>query len=356
MLDIVHVDFRYKEDTARITLYSKFTCITSNDSGKGKSEFIAMLSRRIAEETCEVYCDKEYPVTISSIENISPVLKTNERMIVIIDEAITLKSGILQQLIKTPHLYICINRFLPLHGNYPLCGIYTIERTDLWFSIKPFNELPLYSGEIPIDTIITESAANRSEHELLSVYTNKVVASNGSGNVYRQIKQYQYNILVLMDLGNIGTSLQTLLISCENRTNVFFYPYSCFEELLFKSKLIDIEESSIKIRTTDVITTERYYEKILELVTKGTILEYHHKKPLAAPFVDKNNFEKIFNTKVGRHLYYLLQNIDFDPVIYLHNKIGDKVDLLAIAEVKNCKNSKDCDRLIENYKHMWERW
>ena len=44
------------------------------------------------------------------------------------------------------------------------------------------------------------------------------------------------------------------------------------------------------------MSLETYYEKALEEITKGTSLEYHHGKPLAAAYLDKSNCQKIFDT------------------------------------------------------------
>ena len=359
MIESVRLDFKCNDKIASIKLYSKFTGVVGINSGEGKTELLAKMEQLSTEGMLSMSASNGSPVAISSVGNLMLTLQYTEQSIIIIDEALTLRKDLLLAMVKSNHLFVCICRTLPLRGAYPLCGIYHIERYEDWYQ---FNEasLPLYSGTESIDLIITESSKDSSEYELLNVYTDKLNAAAGRDRLYKHIKlNKDKNILVLCDLGNIGKAYSILKYLTDEYPNVYFYDYQAFEELLYKSKLVGGDISTESIKPTDFLSIEQFYEKVLEQVTSGTVYEYKHKKPLAGPYINKNNMELIFNTNVGRKLYDLLLNWCctanvFDAKVYLKEQLGNKYDYLAQASINDCISKEDCDKLIEETKsYKW---
>lgn len=357
MIENITISFIYKGNVASISVISKFTYIVGIDSGEGKTEFLSVIEDYFDKSDFKIIVEPKVNIAIANNANIDTLLKSDIRSIYIIDEALVNDNVRLKQMNKSKHLFICVNRSLPTSCAYAYGGIYLLNRTENWYNIVKVNGLRLYHIGVPIDTIITEAAPLHSENELLSVYNVNLVSANGRDNLHAIINNHKNErLLVLADLGNISGAYKILAKRCRDIPQLYFYDYQCLEELLFKSKLVNGDDSAVPIKSTDLISIENYYETVLELSTHGTYLEYKHGKHLNPAYLDTNNFEQLLNTKVGSGLYNLIKECDFEPYTYLKARIGDKADLLATALVNDCTTKEDCDNLIQNSKHLWETW
>lgn len=183
------------------------------------------------------------------MSSLEPILNNPDRSIYLLDEASVLKGNYIAQMNKSKHLFIMITRTVPLRGNYPLDGIYFLTRHNGWFKSSP-AELPLTEGSIYETKIVIESQIGRSEHELLSIYYDGLVAAGGRDRI--------------------------------------------------ESKLRNTSE---KITVFDFLSEEKYYEATLKYMTQDTPLEYKHGFPLSNQFLNRENYEKVFNSEVGKLLY-----------------------------------------------------
>lgn len=347
------VDFKKGSYVTSITLFSKYTCILGKDSGEGKTDFIADLLLLKQYENIEITASNGMPVEIVESTDITNTLHNKDAgdRILIIDELLSQKADVLAYANTTNNLFICITRTLPLHGDFPLCGIYNVIRTNNWFNIIPAEPLRLYRGE-DVDTIITESCENRSEHELLNAYCVKAKAANGRDEIAKVVDDKQEAILVLADLGNIGRAYAILMKRCSENHKLYFYGYQCFEESLYKSELVNGTDDNTPIDNFSVVSLERFYEKALTEKTENTSLCYKHGKPLASEFLDHINFDKLFNTNIGKYLKVLLQKASFNPYDYLITKIGNKIHYLPEASINDCTCEEDCDNLLNQVKSI----
>lgn len=356
MRDYIQVDFKYKGQIASLKLYSKYTSI-SGDSGDKKSKFINKALEYVNRD------DPDFSYTVSNgfditFVNVSTPLKDfislTNRVFVLDDYALR-NSRIADALLNTDNLFILVCRSTSMLGCVPLIGCYTLQKCANWYSFSAV-QLPMYNEGVHIDKIITESDKDRSEHALLSVYKDDIIPSKGQGNVLKQLYHVKGIKLVLLDLGNVGDILPALQDYVSKNNDVYFYDYQAFEELLYKSPLLQhlICDTSYSVFTTKSL--EEYYENVLEECTRGTEYEYVHKHPvLAAPYLDKANFNKIFDSEVGRALIPLLSPINsssFNSVEYLQNKAGDKFKYFTQLQIDNCTTQEDCDELLQSLRWL----
>lgn len=351
MRNSITVDFNSIYGTASIKLYSKFTCISGENSGEGKTEFLNVLRLLLRQNKCTITADNGYEVNIVlDNANLKPIITYGKPSILIIDDLTFEQSFLIKEVVKSNKLIICVNRSYPLIGEYPLIGTYTLVREGDWFTFKDNTKLlPLLSDSFTPDTILTEASANHSENELLSIYFQSIKASGSRDKIEKHLRNTSENILVLADLGNIGRALHILCKRCKENPNIRFYDYQAFEELLFKSDLVQGDDNRYPKSCLDFLSLETYYEKALEDFTRGTHLEYHHGEPLAVVYLDKSNCKKIFDTDIGRPLYKLIQNTEtFDCLGYLKSQLGESLTLVSSIAVENCETKEDCDELIQS--------
>lgn len=356
MTDVLQVDFELNNQHAVLNLYSKFTTVFG-DSGNGKSELIYTCKQEIEAGNCHVTCSAGYDVYLISQDDTNFNFdQITTRCVFVVDEISMHKTLNIKKMHTSNHIFVCITRASTLCGQNPLKGSYTLNRKDGWFEFIQAT-LPLYEDGNDIDMFVTEAREDRSEHQLLSVYTDKLVAARGRDKVHKKLFNTSESILVMMDLGNISNCYNLIIKRCRANPRIRFYDYLAFEELLFNSPLVsELPEKSVPTRF-DSPSLESYYEYILTERTRFTEFQYVHGAPLASPFLDKGNFERIFNSDVGRPLLHLLQRLtadsaDFDVQEYLHQVIGNKADFLPKAAVDECKTKEDCDNLIESLRHI----
>lgn len=106
---------------------------------------------------------------------------------------------------------------------------------------------------------------------------------------------------------------------CLQNPDIRFYPYQAFEELLLNSPLVRHLGKRCSLDAFNCLSLEKYYEAVLEDITKGSYLEYHHGKCLPDAFLDKNNINDVFNSSVGHVL--------LDIIIGSTDNIIDKMSL-----------------------------
>lgn len=304
-MDSFVVSFNQNENnsTTSINVYSKFTCIIGNDSGEGKTEFYSLLEEGFNDGSVTI--DAPLPVVLVNEGAFDGIITNKDPYICIIDEGGMFLDRRIRSMNHSPHYFIIISRGITSNISYPYCGIYELNREGDWFNIHHTSRLNV-ANELRTEysTILTESAPNRSEHELLSVYLDNLKACSGRDRIYKGIRNSGNDTLVVADLGNIGPAFSILSEMCREY-DVELYDYQCFEELLFESLLVQqLPSTSVTKRSSDSldVSIEQFYERILTERTKGTILEYKHKAPLSREFLDKKNFDKVFGSSVGKPL------------------------------------------------------
>lgn len=236
------------------------------------------------------------------------------------DEASVLKGNHIALMNKSKHLFIMITRTAPLRGNFPLDGIYFLTRHNGWFKSSP-AELPLTKGSIYGTRIVTESCVGLSEHELLSIYYDGVVAAGGRDRIESKFRNTNEKITVFADLGNVGVAYFLLRKRCEQNKQISFYPYKVFEQLLCESPLVRSFGKVFLESIFDFFSEEKYYEATLKYLTQNTPIVYKHVSPLSDRFLDNENYEDIFDSEVGNLLY--------DDIKVQNGKKAEKSDTTA---------------------------
>lgn len=212
-------------------------------------------------------------IAIMTGDNVDVLVSTSIRSVFIMDEALLANNDFLIKLNMSRHVYIVICRSFPLLGSYPYVGMYTLKRNNNWFTFDNLNTLRLYSINTPVDIIVTEASYEHSENELMQRYFTNILSAGGRDKIDKTIRNLSdKRILVLADLANIGCSCRLLSKRCQQNKTLYFYDYQCFEELLFKSKLVNGSDNDFTGLSTESISLEKYYERALESKNKNTDL------------------------------------------------------------------------------------
>lgn len=303
-------------------LISHYTSVLGMKSAEGKTWFYNYVRSEITNGS--VIVKSELPYVFADTLNIDRILETDERSIILVDElTLNRTSNMFNTYNSTKHLIVSISRTLPFNLTSPLQGLYTIKEKDGWFTCDKLNELKLACADYKYDIVITEACAGRSENELLKQWRPDLIIIPANGNIKIPMtinkisKQFsEKNILVLLDLFNVGQQYQALVHVQKNNPNVRFYNYGCFEEMLFKSNFIDgtVENTHF----LDFPTLEQYYENILEKFTRNKPYQYIHRKPLPSCYLSEcsscySKCDKFCNNK--------FQNIVGKDSCLLKNKI-----------------------------------
>lgn len=291
-----------------ITLYSKYTCLYSKNSGEGKSLFYSHVSTGVSLGEVEVTNSENYSFYMAEdIDGVRAVANLPERNLVIIDEVALTSQSVIDMLSKSSNLYICICRSMPFKLYFPMIGMYELDTEDSYAYISKIKHLRVVKA-IKYNHVIVESCFNRSEGELLSSLGVQIIASNGSGNIRKKAKRLQGNILIFVDMGNIGVIYSFLKELEEENSRVYFYPYQSFEELIVMSSLVEGINKQYDKDNFDFLSIERYYEKLLEYKTLGLAgLEYKHKKQLPTRVLQEG-INLLAGNKVGVKLLQLLNS------------------------------------------------
>lgn len=291
------VYFRKGNEETNITLYSHYTCIIGKYSGEGKSEFLAELANEIAEGN-KVF-ESELTVSIADAASLPGILNNPNRQIVIIDEMAMLQRDVIARINESHHLFIGVSRGNPIKLDYPLKGIYSVERTANWYKISSLQyELPLVD-QCKDCKIVMESRKNKSEHELLSKYFSNCIAASGKNNIEKYLRNKDDEICVFADLGAIGNAFTILRKRCNDNPKIKFYDYQAFEQLLVESPLLSDYASECSV--FDFMTLERFYEHELEEAFKSHEIKFKHGADLP-DLIRKASITELFNSGVGRKL------------------------------------------------------
>lgn len=254
-------------------------------SAEGKTWFYNYVRSEITNGSVAI--ESEFPYVFADTLNIDKILETDERSIILVDELTLNKtSNLINAYNLSKHLIVSISRTLPFNVTSPLQGLYTVKEKDGWFICDKLNDLQLATSNYKYDIVITEACDGRSENELLKEWRPDLTIIPANGNVKIPViinkvsKMFpDKNVLVLMDLFNIGQQYQVLVHIQKNNPNVKFYNYGCFEEMIFKSKFISGPNSYAD--ALDFPTLKKYYESMLERYTCDTPYQYVHKKSLS---------------------------------------------------------------------------
>lgn len=312
------VEFKDKEggSSTSIRLYSHYTGIQGEMSGESKSYFVSKVSEGMTLGTLDISAsliresndiqtteklDISLPFYVADGGNIEGLIKLEQRSVILLDESTMFRDEVIREINECKHLIIGVSRGFPFKADYPMCGLYYLERDNDIFSIKSLPPLPLMEEGKEYRNIITESLNGRSECQLLSRYLGNVYSSGGKDRIQNKLRVLTGSTLVFTDLGNIGRQYR-LLMKRSRSLDVQFYDYLCFEQLLYESEMTPKDYISDKSNFSE-LTLERLYEYLMEQSTAGTNLQYTHKTPIVPKeYLNKDNFAKVFSGNCSKKI------------------------------------------------------
>lgn len=304
--NMMKIRFIFPRHDFEINLVSKYTCFVGQDSGEGKTELLSLIEDSVQDNSLQI--QSSVPVSVATPATLEALLELPTRHVFIIDEFSVLRDAVLKKVQASNHLFICITRALPLHLSYSYYGIYHVTRTDTFFRVSLADDLNVVS-QVPQDTecIVTEATAGKSEHELLSNYGIVNLKAAGGRDRIHNVLDKNKKQLILADLGNIGKAYSLLRKDCK-RKNIYFYDYSCFEELLNEAPILQ-RFTKPKLDPYSFDSLERYNSYVLTERTKGTEFHYLHGKKLPKAYLGCKK-EDILNSPVGNGLLCYLRDMN----------------------------------------------
>lgn len=289
-----------------LRLYTHYTIIEGIDSGEGKSWLFETLQQDYVEGLTSVECN--YPVVFGDVATIEDSLNRTEVSVIFVDEIMVSKDNQLRRnLDLSKHLIVAITRDSYFNSAASLNSIYQVCVVNDNFIIRPYNydnKLPLCNSLMNTDIIVTEASVDRSEYALIDTLCKKynrkveIVPAGGKDKIHTKLAWLTKTcpddkIVVFTDLGNIISQLRLLTKRCKQNPNISFYDWESFEELFCNCMFILGNAKFPAISQFNYFSLEKYFEKVLEWMTKGTPYEYTHKKPKLSSCY----FEECFNCK-----------------------------------------------------------
>lgn len=316
-------------------LYSHYTLIEGIDSGEGKSWCYDTLRADFSDGLLSIEC--AYPVVFADELSLTEVLDRKELAVIFVDEIVANKNSFRHLIDETKHLILAITRDSYFVSVAPLHGIYQVFSEEDRFVVRPFNfdqKLPMCASIDSADIIVTEASAEKSENALLSEVLKRcgvsleIVSAGGKDKIASKLLHLtrtrpDANIVVFMDLGNVSSQLRLLVKRCAQNKNISFYEWDAFEELLCQSNFVmNNSVRQVDYSPFSFLSLERYYERVLQELTKGMPFAYKHKTPIVnhcyfeecfecneCDIECDNKLKAVFDSKVGRVLLEYLSKI-----------------------------------------------
>lgn len=322
----VTLDIRRPSDEYRVSidLFSHYTGI-SDDSGNGKTHFLDYVRSHRFDGVLEFDIPDGFDLSFAFDEaTLMTAINQSTRQIIFVDEPnVCLVYEHMRQINKSEHLFIFVSRGHLFGSSYPIHGMYSlIEEEDLVFRITRVKEFPLCT-KINNDIVVaTESKENKSEHRLLQRFIPNVIGLDSGCNIAKYIETAEQDTLIFCDLGNIGFEYYNICTALENcKYKIWFYDYSCYEELLFVSQVYNGDNSSVDPFSR--MSIEKVFESSLKHLSRHTEYEYDHKKCTYPIALDKCSAEQLFDSYCGKVLLEYLHNNENS----INKTVTKKIDL-----------------------------
>lgn len=172
--------------------------------------------------------------------------------------------------------------------SYSVNSVYDLSFSNDLYTLVPHYVFPGWK-DTNFDVVLTEDTGKVHDYlkSIIRIKTEPTEVGKATINkdILRLLGEGNKSILVLMDTASFGCHMEqfTTLFSdsCYNGCNVAFMSiYECFEELLCQSNMIrplTKELDNIEINANNYTSWEKYFENLLERLTKGRPCSFKHR-------------------------------------------------------------------------------
>jgi len=178
---------------------------------------------------------------------------------------------------------LCVTRNTPKNINFSYKCLYKAYRDSTGVTrVEPDVNLTQVDLLETYDKILTEDTKGGYQYITHLIDKIKVESVGGKSNFknFIKVQPKACNMLLFIDAAGIGSEIKRIQSECRRRrksgAEVHLIMPECFEQILVESKLLEKVEHG-KFSYTDN-NLETFYEKEIEHLTKGTPLEYNHKR------------------------------------------------------------------------------
>ena len=157
------------------------------------------------------------------------------------------------------------------------------------------------SGCIKPDIIVTEDS--NAGHEMIAYICEQTgitcIAAGGKSNIVKILMRYgrNYRVLAFVDGAAFGADMEGVMKFVQ-QGNVSVWAPESFEYVLLKTGIVKkegiketLEDPGRFIESRQFFSWERYFNKMLENITEGTVYMYN-KKHLNESYLTKGNVQK----------------------------------------------------------------
>ena len=277
----------YNGTVVQVPLIYRVTVFMST-SGEGKTYFIDSSIESFVDDSEDkvltVECEKKllFFSDKSDIKTFTEIYEKHEDVYYVMDEEFARHFF---EIIKNSYdKFIIVSRSKFLLNFVDIRSIYTLVFNRESFMCS--NAFKIVPPEGKPDLFIVESHERKSEHLFIETCMPEVLpivsgfGRNKLCDVLSTILDRNANIkkvFLAFDLG-AGASNYQRFVDIQNYygINIYVFPYVCFESILFYSKLVQSITKDIDIDKINAFSSEKYYEKLLEVRTYGTKLASKH--------------------------------------------------------------------------------
>lgn len=277
----------YKGTIVEVPLEHRVTVFMS-DSGKGKTRFVATSIESLSDDPDDkiltVTSNRElmFYTDQASPKDFEKVYDRHDDVFYVMDEEFARRFFDIIRYSYDKFIIVSRSRFLLNFTD--IRSIYDLVFNNNGFECtRVFTPLPLAGKP---DVFVTEAHENNSEHlyiERCMPEISPLVSGKGRNKLCDTIEELLRNkrnikkVFVAFDMGAGASDYPKFRdIRDEYAVDIYAIPYVCFESVLFYSKLVQGITRSVDSTKVKAFSSEKYYEKLLNIVTLGTPLKSEH--------------------------------------------------------------------------------
>lgn len=288
--------------------------IIQGDSASGKTTMIQIISDYLAEKAgpgTKVVCDRKCVVLSGDDESALAKLGMQKNAVVFVDEQerFLYSKPFAKAVLESDCYFVFITRdglnMLP----YSISEIYYLKNSGYYQNTRQvYNSMHQVYPEaraaegIELSVVLTEdSNAGFEMFEAVSRNMQMVCDSaRGKSNVGKYMLAHKEDrILAIVDGAAFGADMQSAMHALEVNQKSFLWAPESFEYLILRSNIVQaeglreiLEQPGAFVESGEYSSWERYFNHLLERLTKDTIYAYSKRK-LNPNYLTKGNIDKV---------------------------------------------------------------
>lgn len=288
--------------------------IIQGDSASGKTTLIQIISDYLSGRSgpgIEVVCDKKCAVLTGDMESVEARMKLLKDTVVFVDEQerFLYTKGFAAAVSASDCYFVFVTRDALNMLPYSVNEIYYLKNSGYYQHTRQvYNSMHQVYQEaraaegIELSVVLTEdSNAGFEMFEAVSRNMQMVCDSaRGKSNVGKYMLAHKEDrILAIVDGAAFGADMQSAMHALEVNQKSFLWAPESFEYLILRSNIVQaeglreiLEQPGAFVESGEYSSWERYFNHLLERLTKDTIYAYSKRK-LNPNYLTKGNIDKV---------------------------------------------------------------